>query len=121
MGVDVDLSGHIAVVTGGGGGIGAGISRALANAGASVVIAEIDPDRAGETVDVITSDGGSADAVVVDIRERAGVERLAGHVLGTYGHTDVLVNNVGHYIRPTAFLDGDDDHWDALDAVNLRH
>src|SRR5438445_299069 len=49
----------------------------------------------------------------------AGTARLAR--AGAYRDIDVLVNNVGHYIRPTAFLDGDDDHWDALDAVNLRH
>jgi NAD(P)-dependent dehydrogenase (short-subunit alcohol dehydrogenase family) len=121
MSVEVDLKGQIAVVTGGGGGIGAGISRALANAGATVVVAEIDPDRARDTVDAITADGGTGDAVVVDVRERTDVDRLAEHVLGTYGHIDILVNNVGHYIRPTPFLDGDDDHWDALDAVNLRH
>lgn len=121
MSVEVDLQGQIAVVTGGGGGIGAGISHALANAGATVVVAEIDPDRARDTVEAITSNGGTAVADVVDIRERADVERLAVHVLGSYGHIDILVNNVGHYVQPTAFLDSDEDHWDGLDAVNLRH
>jgi NAD(P)-dependent dehydrogenase (short-subunit alcohol dehydrogenase family) len=121
MSVEVDLSGQVAVVTGGGGGIGAGISRTLANAGAHLVVAEIDATRARETVDAISLDGGSAEAVVVDVRQRDDVDRLAGHVLGTHERIDVLVNNVGHYLRPTAFLDGDDDHWDALDAVNLRH
>jgi NAD(P)-dependent dehydrogenase (short-subunit alcohol dehydrogenase family) len=121
MSVEVDLTGQIAVVTGGGGGIGAGISQVLANAGAAVVVAEIDPDRASETVDTIAANGGIAEAIVVDIREPADVDRLAGHVLDTYGHIDILVNNVGHYIRPTPFLESDEDHWDRLDAVNLRH
>ena len=121
MTVEVDLSGQIAVVTGGGGGIGAGVSHALAAAGAQVTIADIDPDRARDTVEAITSAGGSAEALVVDVRERADVDRLAAHVLDSHRRIDILVNNVGHYLRPTAFLSGDDEHWDALDAVNLRH
>ena len=117
MSVEVDLTGQVAVVTGGGGGIGAGISRALANAGAHVVVAEIDDDRAQETAVALPR----GEAVVVDVRERADVDRLADQVLTTHGHVDILVNNVGHYIRPTPFLASDDDHWDALDAINLRH
>src|SRR4051794_39316713 len=92
MSVEVDLTHQVAVVTGGGGGIGAGISRALATAGARVVIAEIDPDRARQTAEALPN----TEAVVVDIRQRADVDRLAAHVLATYGHLDILVNNVGH-------------------------
>jgi 2-hydroxycyclohexanecarboxyl-CoA dehydrogenase len=121
MSVEVDLSNHVAVVTGGGGGIGAGISSVLAHAGAHVVIAEIDDERAQQTAAAITAAGGRADAIVVDVREGEEVRTLATEVLARHRRVDILINNVGHYIRPTAFLDGDDDHWDALDAVNLRH
>jgi len=121
MTVAVDLGGQVAVVTGGGGGIGAGISIALAAAGAHVIVAEIDAGRANHTVGAIVDAGGQADAAVVDIRERADVERLASETLATHDHVDILVNNVGHYLRVTPFLAGDEDHWDALDTVNLRH
>jgi 2-hydroxycyclohexanecarboxyl-CoA dehydrogenase len=121
MAVSVDLSGQVAVVTGGGGGIGAGISDVLARAGAHVVVAERDADRAAETAAAIAHAGGSAESVVVDVQTEAGVADLASRVLGTHGRADILVNNVGHYLRPTAFLDGDEEHWAALHSVNLVH
>ena len=121
MTVSVDLGGQVAVVTGGGGGIGAGISIALAAAGAHVVIAEIEAERAHQTVRAIVDAGGAATAAVVDIRERGDVERLAAETFAAHDQVDILVNNVGHYLRVTPFLSGDEDHWDALDAVNLRH
>jgi NAD(P)-dependent dehydrogenase (short-subunit alcohol dehydrogenase family) len=119
--VDVDLSGQVAVVTGGGGGIGAATCEALAAAGAHVIIAEIDGDRARRTEQGIVAAGGSARAVVADVRRRDDVERLAAETQRDHGATDILVNNVGHYLRVTAFLDSDEEHWDALHAVNLLH
>ena len=122
MSVDVDLGGRVAVVTGGAGGIGAGVADVLAAAGAHVVIADVDEVRAGERVDAIRSAGGTVeDPVLADVREQAGVERLAAVALGITGHVDVLVNNVGHYLRPTPFLDSSEDHWAALHDVNLLH
>jgi 2-hydroxycyclohexanecarboxyl-CoA dehydrogenase len=127
MATQIDLGGHIAVVTGGGGGIGAGIAVALAGAGAHVVIAEIDADRAHAQTAVINDAkgageiAGSAEAVVVDVRDRDQVQSLASQVLGTHGQIDILVNNVGHYIRPSAFLDSDEGQWDALGQINFLH
>jgi NAD(P)-dependent dehydrogenase (short-subunit alcohol dehydrogenase family) len=127
MATQIDLGGNIAVVTGGGGGIGAGISEALAGAGAHVVIAEIDDERAHAQAALINDAAaageivGSAEAIVVDVRDRQQVQTLASQVLDAHGHLDILVNNVGHYIRPTAFLDGDEAHWDALSQINFMH
>jgi NAD(P)-dependent dehydrogenase (short-subunit alcohol dehydrogenase family) len=121
MSVQVDLQGKVAVVTGAGGGIGAGIARALAAAGAHVVVAEVETERADETVDVIRKGGGSAEASVVDVRETDEVSRLAATTLADHGQVDVLVNNVGHYLKATPFLQSSEAHWDALDAINLRH
>jgi 2-hydroxycyclohexanecarboxyl-CoA dehydrogenase len=121
MTVEVDLTGRVAVVTGGGGGIGRAISTALASAGAHVVVAEIDAERAMETERMIVEAGGAAQAMVVDVTERSDVERLAVETLRANGQVDILVNNVGHYLRVTPFLDGDEDHWDALHAINLLH
>jgi NAD(P)-dependent dehydrogenase (short-subunit alcohol dehydrogenase family) len=116
------LAGKVAVVTGGGGGIGRAVSETLATHGASVVVAEIDADRAAETVDAIRAAGGDALAQHVDVRQRDEVTSLADATRAEYGRVDVLVNNVGHYLfRATPFLDTDEEQWDSLYAVNLRH
>ena len=118
------LTGKVAVVTGGGGGIGRGISEAFAAHGARVVVVDIDGERARDTVDAIRSRDGDAGAraEVADVREPEQVTALRRSVLDEHGRIDVLVNNVGHYLyRGLRFLDSDEEHWDALYAVNLRH
>jgi NAD(P)-dependent dehydrogenase (short-subunit alcohol dehydrogenase family) len=114
---EIDLTGQIAVVTGGGGGIGAATARALAAAGADVVVAEIDEERAKDNVERMRADGHSADAVVVDVTNQEDVDRLARAV----GAVDILVNNVGHHLGAKSFADSDADHWDALHGVNVFH
>jgi NAD(P)-dependent dehydrogenase (short-subunit alcohol dehydrogenase family) len=121
MGVEVDLGGKAAVVTGGGGGIGAAICDALAAAGAHVVVVDIDENGANESAARIVGNGGSAQAVIADVRDREQVAAMGATALAHAGRVDVLVNNVGHYIRPTAFLEGDDEHWSALHDVNFVH
>jgi NAD(P)-dependent dehydrogenase (short-subunit alcohol dehydrogenase family) len=115
------LEGRVAVVTGGGAGIGGGVSRRLAAEGAAVVIAEIDGGRADSTVEAIVAAGGTARAHVVDVREAEQVDALARQVLEEHGRVDVLVNNVGHFLRAVPFGRSDPAHWDALYAVNLAH
>jgi NAD(P)-dependent dehydrogenase (short-subunit alcohol dehydrogenase family) len=116
------LAGKVAVVTGGGGGIGRAISETFAAHGAKVVVAEIDPERAADTVAAIRADGGEALAQPVDVRQTDEVASLADAAFGRYGRVDVLVNNVGHYLyRAARFLDTDEEHWDTLYAANLRH
>jgi NAD(P)-dependent dehydrogenase (short-subunit alcohol dehydrogenase family) len=88
------LAGRIAVVTGGGGGIGAATARLFAQHGARVVIADIDADRGRRTADEITAAGGSALAITTDVRDADQVIRLARSVLDRHGRVDVLVNNV---------------------------
>ena len=97
-------------MTGGAGGIGGAVSDALAAAGARVVIADLDADLADERVASIRTAGGDAESIVTDVRDVAVVRALAEGVLGD-GPVDVLVNNVGHYLRPTPFLQTDEDHW----------
>jgi 2-hydroxycyclohexanecarboxyl-CoA dehydrogenase len=112
------LNGRVAVVTGGGGGIGRAISERFAAEGASVVVAEIDAARAVETEQVITDAGGEVTVVVGDVTNARFVAELAAAA----GAVDVLVNNVGHYLtRGNDFLDNGPEEWDALHAVNLRH
>lgn len=112
------LDGRRAVVTGGGGGIGRAITERFAAEGATVVVAEVDPARATETVDAIVAAGGQASAVVGDVTDADVVGALARDA----GEVDVLVNNVGHYLtRGNDFLANGPDAWDELYAVNLRH
>ncbi|BBZ39472.1 SDR family NAD(P)-dependent oxidoreductase [Mycobacterium conspicuum] len=113
---------RVAVVTGGGGGIGAATARLFAEHGAHVVIAEIDEQLARRTAEEITGSGGSAFAVVTDVRDGNQVAQLARSVLDRYGRVDVLVNNVGHWVRhPGGFASTDPELWDELYRVNLHH
>lgn len=116
------LEGRIAVVTGGGGGIGGATARLFAAHGAEVVIAEIEPGLAADTAGEITAAGGRATAIVTDVREPGQVEALATAVLERYGRVDVLVNNVGHWLRYVGkFVNGDPELWNELYRVNLLH
>ena len=121
MTTEIDLTGQVAVVTGGGGGIGGATAHALAAAGAHVVVAEIDEQRAKDNVERVRAAGHRADAIVVDVTKQEDVERLAAGVLEQHGGADILVNNVGHYLQPRPFVESDASHWDALHAVNLLH
>ncbi|ORB73863.1 SDR family NAD(P)-dependent oxidoreductase [Mycobacterium scrofulaceum] len=119
---DALLRDRVAVVTGGGGGIGAATARLFARHGAHVVIVDIDDGLAARTVDDIAASGASAVAVVTDVRDAAAVDELARSVLDRYGRVDVLVNNVGHWLRhPGNFVDTDPQFWDELYRINLQH
>ena len=110
-----DLSGKVAVVTGGGGGIGAAIAAGLASAGASVAVWDLDRDRAEEVAGGLP---GAAAAVGVDITQRASVEAAAATTAEALGPVDVLVNNAGvDVIEP--FLDSEEATWTKVVEVNL--
>jgi NAD(P)-dependent dehydrogenase (short-subunit alcohol dehydrogenase family) len=115
------LDGKVAVITGGGDGIGGAISRLFAAHGALVEIAEIDPDRAESTRSAIDASGGTVRAHVVDVTKEPGVAQLADAVLGTHGRVDVLVNNVGDFRPLVRFHDSDPDSWRAMYDINLFH
>src|SRR5258708_6831677 len=92
------LAGKVAVVTGASKGIGAGIARGLAEAGASVVV-NYASDRAGadRVVAEITRKDGKAVAVQGDVSKAADVKRLFAEAVRAFGRLDVLVNNAGVY------------------------
>ncbi len=105
----IDLSGRTAIVTGGAMGIGLGIARRLHEAGASIVIADLDPDAAEQAAEELqTRRGGSAVSVRVDVSDPDDVERMVDVAVETFGGIDILVNNAGIFpMVPLSDLDLD--------------
>jgi meso-butanediol dehydrogenase / (S,S)-butanediol dehydrogenase / diacetyl reductase len=116
------LAEQVAVVTGGGGGIGAATAQLFSQHGAHVVIVDNDTELAQRTADEITTAGGSALPVITDVRDADQVAGLARTVLDRHGRVNVLVNNVGHWVRhPGNFVATDPQLWDELYQINLHH
>ena len=115
------LDGKVAVVTGGGDGIGGAISRLFAEHGATVEIAEIDPERAERKLAEIADAGNTARAHVLDVTKYEDVARLREEVLGTHGRIDVLINNVGDFRPLVRFDDSTPESWNWQYQINLEH
>ncbi len=94
-----DLSGKVAVVTGGNGGIGLGMAQGLAAAGAAVVIAARNMEKSQAAVKDIEGRGAKAFAVAVDVTDEAAVAAMVGATVGKFGRLDILVNNAGINVR----------------------
>jgi NAD(P)-dependent dehydrogenase (short-subunit alcohol dehydrogenase family) len=112
-----ELSGRIALVTGGGRGIGRAAALALASAGADVAVAARSADELAGTVAAIRAAGRRGDAIVCDVTERPQVEAMIARVKGVLGEPLILVNNAG--IAGSAKLtDTTDEMWDRMLRVN---
>lgn len=114
------LEGKVAIVTGGGSGIGAAVSRQLANEGAEVVVADLNEDAAHKTAAAITSDGGRARAFVVDVTDFEAVQRLVHFAVEECGGLNLAVNNAGVDGVRAAVADYPLDDWHRLMNVNLN-
>ncbi len=113
------LAGRIAMVTGGGRGIGFAIARLLAEDGASVVVSGRDAGRLDAAVKEIEAMGASALAVAADVSRREDVDRLVDATRERFGRIDVLVNNAG-ITRDQLLIRMKDDDWDQVLDTNLR-
>lgn len=113
------LEGKSIAMTGGGGGLGRCYGVALAKAGASVAVADINLAAAQATVDAITQAGGRAIAVKTDVTQAADFEALLDRTENAFGPLDVLLNIAGMFPR-VALVDMSEDTWDAVIALNLK-
>ena len=113
------LDGKVAVVTGSGRGIGRAIAMLFAQEGASVVVNDIDPVPAGETVKDIEAKGGKATACVADITKADEAQKLIDTAAEKFGKLDVLVNNAG-ITRDAMIHRITDAQWDLVLDISLR-
>jgi NAD(P)-dependent dehydrogenase (short-subunit alcohol dehydrogenase family) len=113
------LEGKIAIVTGGGSGIGRGIALALSDEGAGVVVCGRRVERIEETVHLIQAGGGRAQAIQADVAVEEDVKRLVDMVLHAFGRIDFLVNNAGLFEAGPLHELGVD-VWDRVMNTNLR-
>ncbi len=112
------LAGKSAMVTGAGHGIGAAIAARLAADGASVLVCDIDPDRASGVAHTITATGAAAAPHSVDVRDRDATAAAVAQAVSRVGGLDILVNNAGRLDR-APFLDMTDDRWQRVIGTNL--
>jgi NAD(P)-dependent dehydrogenase (short-subunit alcohol dehydrogenase family) len=110
--------GRVGVVTGAGSGIGRALAEALADAGSSVVVADVDGGAAEAVASGIRARGGQADAAVVDVADAASVEDLAASAVAHHGRVDVLCNNAG-VSTFNLIADQTLDDWRWVVSVNL--
>lgn len=114
--MNIDLSDRIAIVTGGSQGIGRAICTTLSEAGANVIVADIDAEKAAETVALLSTAGR---VVQTDVSSEDSVLSLYQQVLAEEGRVDILVNNAG-ICRMIPILETTVEEWDRILGVNLR-
>lgn len=113
------VEGRIALVTGGGSGIGESTARLFAAEGATVVVADLDLAAAERVAAAIVAGGGSATAMQVDVTDEAQVEAMIAGIVEQHGRLDCAHNNAGISGGMTAFTDLSLDDWNRMISINL--
>src|SRR4029453_17352962 len=115
----MELAGQVAIVTGGGRGIGRATALELARLGADIVVAELDRGNADKTAAAVKDLGRRALVIATDVTKRAELATMAERTRTELGRIDILVNNAGIY-RAAATLDVTEEHWDAIMTINAK-
>jgi NAD(P)-dependent dehydrogenase (short-subunit alcohol dehydrogenase family) len=116
--LNIDLTDQVALVTGGGAGIGRGIALAMAECGADVVLAEIDPDRGAEAAAAVERTGRRGVFVPTDVMDTDAVRAAVGRAQDTFGRLDILVNNAGG-VSGRRFIEQSERSWRRHIDINL--
>ena len=113
------LEGRVAIVTGGGGGLGEAICAKLAASGAALAAVDRELERAERVAELVSSSGGRSIAIEVDVSDKRSVEAMTERVSAELGGVDILVNNAAIYPR-RAWTEIEEEEWDRVMAVNLK-
>jgi meso-butanediol dehydrogenase / (S,S)-butanediol dehydrogenase / diacetyl reductase len=113
------LEDRVALITGGGRGIGAALALCYAQEGAKIVVVDLNETNARDVAAQVRALGRDAEALVVDVREPAQSAAMIARVVDRFGRLDVLVNNAG-VIRVRSLLNTTPEDWDFIQAVNTR-
>jgi NAD(P)-dependent dehydrogenase (short-subunit alcohol dehydrogenase family) len=117
--VNLRLDGQVAVITGGGRGLGAAHARGLAERGARVVVNATSPEGAGRVVSEIRAAGGLAEIDIADVSTPDGGASAIRRALDSYGRIDILVNNAGITYKAKSFLECDLESFQRMWAVHV--
>jgi 2-hydroxycyclohexanecarboxyl-CoA dehydrogenase len=115
----MDLQGKVALISGGGGGIGRAVALGLARAGAKAAIADIAKDNAEKVKREIETLGIETMACAVDLTKKADVDRMVADIIARFGQIDVLVNCQG-WDRLEPFVESNEETWEKLLAINFK-
>jgi NAD(P)-dependent dehydrogenase (short-subunit alcohol dehydrogenase family) len=115
----MDFEGKVALVTGGGRGIGKAAATKFAEGGADIVIADIDPHTAKDTAQGLSALGVRAVSISLDIGDIGQIESMVYEAVSKLGSVDILFNNAG-LTRHISFFDIQEDHWHQINRVNAK-
>ena len=116
----MDFTGKVALITGGGGGIGRATAVGFASRGATVMVVDADPGLGQTTVDVVRQQGGACGFIQADVTKSASVRDYVDKTLAAHGRIDCFFNNAGIEGRVVPTQEYDEDLFDQVIAVNLK-
>jgi NAD(P)-dependent dehydrogenase (short-subunit alcohol dehydrogenase family) len=115
-----DFTGQVALVTGGSSGMGLLTAQAFAEAGAAVVLADVNESALDGAADALTAKGHRALGVVCDVSDEDQVDAMVNQTVATFGRLDMAFNNAGIQAPPTDAADEPAETFDRVNAINLR-